>query len=40
MSEKKQSISAIREILRQLRRRSCPPFIWNMKRIPVPAYKI
>lgn len=40
MTEKKQSISAIREIFAAARRRSCPPFIWNMKRIPVPAYKI
>ena len=39
MSEKKQSISAIREIFAAASETELP-FIWNMKRIPVPAYKI
>lgn len=40
MTEKKQSISAIREIFAAASETELPPFIWNMKRIPVPAYKI
>lgn len=41
MTEKKQSISAIREIFAAASEDGAAlPFIWNMKRIPVPAYKI